>query len=588
MTRAARTLLPLLLVGLALAAAGGTSPPAAAQAPPAPAGPPPAAQDAYGRSTPRGAVEGFAAAARARDWPRAALYLDLRGRPAVEVQAEGPRLARWLAIVLRRKLVIDTERLADLPAGQLDDGLPPSQDRVGHIRLAGGETVEILLQRGPDAGGSPVWRVAPSTVARVPGLYAEFGEGPLAEVLPAALVSHEFLGAQAWEWLALPAALVLAFGVAFLATAAARWLLRRRPSPWSRALEHIFPPFRALVALLAAAGLVGLLQLTLLPPAAVLHGLRLLLVPALAWLALRLVDVVAAGLLRPVEARGDARMAALGTVTRRGVKAVLVVAAVLAMLAGVGINVTAVVAGLGVGSLAVALAAQKTVENLIGGVALYTDEPVRIGDFCAFGADMGLVEEIGLRSTRVRTLQRGVLTVPNAEFSNLRIHNLSRRDRFLFNPRLGLRYETTPDQLRFVLVELRQLLYAHPAVDPDPARVRFAGFGAHSLDVEVFAYVRTSGYDEYLAVAEDLNLRVLEAVARAGAAFAFPSQTTYLARAQAPDTARVRAAEEAVAAWRARGALPLPGFDAATIAGLAGTLDYPPRGSVAARGAGPA
>jgi MscS family membrane protein len=240
------------------------------------------------------------------------------------------------------------------------------------------------------------------------------------------------------------------------------------------------------------------------------------------------------------------------------------------------------VAGLGVGGIAVALAAQKTVENLFGGLTLIADQPVKVGDFCRFGEQVGTVERIGLRSTRVRTLDRTVVSIPNAEFANLKLENFADRDRIWLKVNLGLRYETTPDQLRHVLVHLRELLHAHPRIDPDPARVRFVGFGANSLDLEVYAYVRTRDYDEFLAVREDLYLRMMDVVAASGTAFAFPSQTVYRGD-QGLDAERAGRAEAEIQRWREEGTLPLPEFPADRVAGLRDSLDYPPKGSAQAR-----
>jgi MscS family membrane protein len=268
----------------------------------------------------------------------------------------------------------------------------------------------------------------------------------------------------------------------------------------------------------------------------------------------------------------------------RVVKGVVVFVAGVQLLSGFGFNVTALVAGLGVGGIAVALAAQKTVENVIGGVAVFFNQPVRVGEFCAFGDKLGTVEEIGLYATRVRTLDRTVVTVPNAQFSTMQIENYARRDRFWYHPRISLRYETTPDQIRYVLVEIRKMLYAHPRVDADPARVRFVGFGASSLDVDIFAYVHGADYSEFLEVAEDLNLRIMDIVSAAGSSFAFPSQTTYIESGEGLDRERAREAEERVRAWRERNELLLPRFPAETIAALDDTLAYPPAGSAVASG----
>ena len=165
-----------------------------------------------------------------------------------------------------------------------------------------------------------------------------------------------------------------------------------------------------------------------------------------------------------------------------------------------GVPLYGIVAGLGVGGLAVALAVRPTLENVISGLILFTDKPVQIGAFCSFGNEIGTIEEIGLRSTRIRRRDDTLVTVPNADFVQRELHNYARRRARLYETTLGLRYETTPEQLRYVLVRLREMLNGHPKVSPEKLHVRFDGFGAYSLDNE------------------------------AGTGFAFPSQTTYLGR----------------------------------------------------------
>jgi MscS family membrane protein len=233
---------------------------------------------------------------------------------------------------------------------------------------------------------------------------------------------------------------------------------------------------------------------------------------------------------------------------RRAAQVFLVLLAIIAVLQNLGVNVTGILAGLGVGGLAVALAAQKTVENLFGGLTLAADQPVRVGDFCRFSGRVGTIEEIGLRSTRVRTLDRTLVTVPNAEFAALSLENFTQRDRIWFHALLGLRYETSPDQLRHVLAGLRNVLRTDSRVDPVPARVRFVGFGAHSLDLELFAYVRTRDYDEFLGIREELLLAIMDCVAASGTGFAFPSQTLYTTEDPGLDPERTRAAIEEVRA----------------------------------------
>lgn len=237
------------------------------------------------------------------------------------------------------------------------------------------------------------------------------------------------------------------------------------------------------------------------------------------------------------------------------------------------------IASLGVGGLAIALAVRPTLENVIGGFILFADKPVRVGEFCRFGDKMGTIEQIGLRSTRIRGLDRTIITVPNADFAQLEIINFSERDQMMMRTTLGLRYETTPDQLRYVLAKLRELFIAHPRVSPDPARARFIGFGDFSLNIEIYVHVITREYNEYLAIAEDLNFRIMDIVAESGTGFAFPSQTAYLARDTGLDSERAQAIEDEVQAWRGEDALPFPWPDADRVQALDGSLDYPPTGS---------
>jgi MscS family membrane protein len=297
------------------------------------------------------------------------------------------------------------------------------------------------------------------------------------------------------------------------------------------------------------------------------------------WILVRLVNIladVAKGKLEDSDRRAAVAVVPLGA---RTLKAFLLVIAGLALLQNLGFNVSGLIAGLGVGGLAVALAAQKTIANLFGGVSIIADQPVRVGDFCRYGdGQVGTVEEIGIRSTRVRSLDRTLVTVPNSDFSELRLENFAVRDRMRLHVTIGLRYETSPDQLRHVLTGLRKMLIAHPHVFEELRRVRFVGFGASSLDLEIFTYITTEDWNEFLAIREDIFLRVMDIVADSGTGFAFPSQTLYLGRDSGLDPDRTERAEGEVSKWRDATTLPFPEFSAETTAGIA-PLEYPPPGS---------
>jgi small-conductance mechanosensitive channel len=210
--------------------------------------------------------------------------------------------------------------------------------------------------------------------------------------------------------------------------------------------------------------------------------------------------------------------------------ATIVVVTVVVVLAmqRLGVPVAGLVAGLGVGGLAIALAAQSSLENFLGGIILYTDQPVKVGDFCKFGSQRGTVEDVGLRSVKIRTLDRTIITVPNGDFAKMQLENLTDRDKVLLREELCLRYETTQEQLRQVLTELETMLREHPRMADEPLRVRFTGFGQHFLEVELFAYAMTNAWPEFLEIREDVLLKVMEIVEGAGTRLALPTEIHYV------------------------------------------------------------
>ncbi len=216
----------------------------------------------------------------------------------------------------------------------------------------------------------------------------------------------------------------------------------------------------------------------------------------------------------------------------------------------VGISLFPILAGLGFGGLALALAARPTLENIIAGLLLFADRPVKVGEYCRFGGQEGTVLNIGLRSTRIFALNGDIISLPNSNFSELELVNKSRRTRILLRQIIGLRYETTSEQLRYVLVKLRSMLLAHPKLIEESVRVRFIKYSDYAKDVEIFAYVHTGDWIEFLEIQEDVLLGVEDIIERAGTGFAFPSQTTYIARDQGLDQELSRAAEAEVQAWR--------------------------------------
>ncbi|MCB1855578.1 MAG: mechanosensitive ion channel family protein [Pseudomonadales bacterium] len=246
----------------------------------------------------------------------------------------------------------------------------------------------------------------------------------------------------------------------------------------------------------------------------------------------------------------------------------------------IGLPVLSIVAGLGVGGLAVALAIRPTLENLIAGIMLYLDHPVRVGDFCSFGDKLGTVENIGLRTTKIRGRDRTLITVPNAEFADMELVNWAACDMMLITSTVSLRYETSSDQLRHVLVKMREMFHAHPKIESESVRIRLVELGPSSLQINIRVYALTREWNEFFAVREDVLLRAKDIVHASGSRFALPAQTLHLTRDAAGDKDLTALAEREVENWRSSGRLPFPAPSPERLQELEGSLDWPPYGSV--------
>ena len=255
-----------------------------------------------------------------------------------------------------------------------------------------------------------------------------------------------------------------------------------------------------------------------------LNLMALLTVLGIASLAMRIVDVISDRITSRLDPRQRALSYSVIPLFVRFVKICLFCIAVLIVLERWGYPTSTIIAGVGVGGLAVALAAQKTIENLFGSISVIMDRPALVGDLCKFGGQLGIVEDIGLRSTRLRTLDRTVVTIPNSVFSTMTLENYARRDRMWFHFTLQLRRDTTPEQIRKMMDGTAAILQQHAQVDASGVPVRFVNISQQSFDLEVFAYVLTMEGDEYLKVQTELLLKILEAASDLGVGFAVPIQ----------------------------------------------------------------
>jgi MscS family membrane protein len=356
----------------------------------------------------------------------------------------------------------------------------------------------------------------------------------LEDHLPPGLLLHGPLGLRWWQWLALPLAALLSLSLGWLAGRLTRRALghvaARTETTWDDLLlERLGPPITLLWALVVASALRPVLALGGGLDEALGRGLKAGFFLAAFWGAFRAIDVAFGALAAAPAARVDAGLRGLVPLLRKVAKVSALALGLVAVLTELGFQVTSLLAGLGIGGLALALAAQKTVENLIGSLAIGLDQPFRVGDFIAVDGTSGTVEAVGMRSTRVRTLDRTLVTLPNGKLADLRVESFAARDRFRLNVTLGLAYSTTSAQLREVLRSIQAELEAQPARGPEAPVVRLVDLGDSSLRVEVMAWLVADGFDAFAARRGELYLRFVELVEQAGASFAFPTRTIHLA-----------------------------------------------------------
>jgi MscS family membrane protein len=516
--RLAANLLLAVLISSSAWAQGGTG-----AAPAAPPAQPERPKDPLGRDTPRGTVLGFMNAARAND-EVAPQYLNsgLTGDAAAA-------LAQQLYVVLNSRLPVRVNALSDVAEGSLANPLKPDQDIVGTINTASGP-LELIVERINVGGGARVWMFSRATLQSIPSVYKEINLVTVDRFLPAALTSR-VLGIRAFDWLVFFVGLPLLYlllGLLRLLIGPMVALWRRRAG---RPVAQLAIP--GSVRLLITAALIRIFALNVDLPlterqfwAVVRIGLLLV---GTVWLLLLLNRFLERQIQGRIGLAHFGETVALLRLARRVGDVLIVSVGLLVALSYFGVDPTAALAGLGIGGIAVALAAQKTLENVIGGFSLVFDKALRVGDVLKLGDVVGTVDQIGLRSTRIRTMDRTVLSVPNGQISTLNIETLSDRDKFWFRHVVGLRYETTPAQIRGIVKELRDLLARQPEADLDSVRVRFLRLGAFSLDIELFVYLFASDWNRFLEIQEALLLQVMEIVNRAGTQIAFPSQTLHLA-----------------------------------------------------------
>ncbi|MBT4519588.1 MAG: mechanosensitive ion channel family protein [Halieaceae bacterium] len=527
-------------------------------------------------NTPLASLLGLRKAMQNLDYEKAGDFLDMRylSEDMDSYSKEG--LIRALSHVWGQQNIIDIGAISDDPEGNLNDGLPSYRDKIGSVVISSGE-VPIYLQRIPDGRGGKVWKLSNSTVADIPRLWEELGYGPVAIYFSELLPDISFMGMSNWQLAATLLSFILAWPAAVVVSNLVMRLALLVPNRFPKGIEHFFQgAMRFFIFIAIARLLVDQLGLSL--TARILLDSSGVDYVAYTVLLLGTISLLRDYQVRRLQAAGNAHFVALLKPLTTMIKLFLVMCIALFWADSAGYNMSTILAGLGVGSLAVALAAQKTLENLIGAITLYAARPVNPGDFCRFGTVVGTIEEIGLRSTTIRTLNRTLVFIPNSVFSSAEVENYSARERIRFFRDIQL-HLVNADQLRFVLAQLRRLFLAHPEVIQDTVSVRFTTIDGDSAHIRIDAGISTTDFQVYLAIAEDLNLRVVETVNSAGAQFTGPGQILQVAELAPADSAQKELVEATLQAWRDQDKLPFPNYSDSEIRQFKGSLDYPPAGA---------
>src|SRR6266436_5085262 len=438
-----------------------------------------AATDPLGRETPRGTIMGFLHAAQDENYSLAAQYFQpATGHHRLDPTEEQDLAAQLLAVINQKILTSSLESLSNDPQGRLDDGLPPNQELLTGVRESSG-VFSIALLRLDDDHGNKFWYISRKTLDTIPEVYDSLQFSELEKKLPPYLTKHRILSMPLWQWIAILVAIPLAVLAGWILSLGPRLAVRyyrKKIYPAAvpaHTLIHVGPDTLLLAALVHYV-FVFYIGASIVYRQYYRRVIWIFLAVAFYWLVIRVTREVSARLASRLTSSGRMAERSIVSLARRVLEVTVFIVVALIVLSGLGVNVTAALAGLGIGGLAIGLGAQKTFENLLGGISILTDKALVIGDPCRIGDQRGVVEDIGLRSIKLRTEDRTVVKQNNH-------------------------------------------------VENATSRVRLLRMAEYSIEVEIYAYILVRDYAEFLALQEELILSIVDAIEKTGAAIALPS-----------------------------------------------------------------
>lgn len=478
--------------------------------------------DPLGRESPRSMVSGLIGALAEHDYDRAAQYFDLPSSSNRQRINAAAQARAFQALLDNGGSLAPYAVLSNEAVGRIDDDLPVEQEHVGQINIQD-RKVPVLLTRGEE-DGRQVWRISQETMGEIASATRRVGTAQAAE-------QDEFViaGAPLKDWGLLIGLGVLIFGGLWMVAALMVAVMRRLVADPAtngiyRFFEAALPPLSLLIAVFVFFAWAERLPVAIVARQTLLRYTGIISVIAFVWFGLRLVDALAELAIVRMQQRQRRQVVSVITLLRRTAKVLLLLFSGIGILDTFGIDVTTGIAALGIGGIALALGAQKTVENLVGSVTVIADRPLQVGDFIKVGDIIGTVEDVGIRSTRIRTLERTVVTIPNGDLSARQIENFAPRERFLFNPVVAVDYRVSSAKLREAIAIVQDVVIGHQKI-AEGARARLGRITERSFNIEVFAYIDVSDFEVSVVIREELLLSVYQRLEAAGIGLAFPAQT---------------------------------------------------------------
>ena len=476
-------------------------------------------EEAPAFDSPRASMGRFFAATNEGRFADAARYLELSKGDT----EKGPELARMLDVVLARTLLVDPNELSPLATGRKDDGLPAGVDEIGRIRAKDGKVTPVRVVRKEAKGtdDEPRWVFSAQTVSQANALYDALGERWVRDHFPPFFFYELPRSFLLWHVGALAllglASRLLSLPLAWLFVGVVGRVARRLKLAWDdHAKRHMKGPARVacMVPLLwIGSRFIGLYQPA---DALALRGLRALVLVAMFWFVMRIVASFGGSVLESDWGRTRPSLRGFSAFSLRVSRFVVWVLGSVAVANELGYPVGSIITGLGIGGIAIALAAQKTVENLFGSLSILVDQPFRVGDTVRVDGVEGSIETVGLRSTRIRTSDRSLVVIPNGKLADMRIESLSARDRTRFATKLRVLPKATHDQIEAFVALVAQELAKHPKVRREDVIVRLAGMGDGILEVEAGCSVETTKFAEFADARQELLLVCLAAARTSG------------------------------------------------------------------------